>query len=85
MIFDKKLLALAAALFTTPAMAETDMPFALGWKFEGPSAPYFHALDAGYFADAGLTVTISEGAGSLEAIPKVTTSHFPGAYLCWLG
>ena len=77
MIFDKKLLALAAALFATPAMAETDMPFALDWKFEGPSAPYFHALDAGYFADAGLNVSISEGAGSLDAIPKVATGAFP--------
>ncbi|MEJ8560678.1 ABC transporter substrate-binding protein [Yoonia sp. GPGPB17] len=77
MIFDKKLLALAAALFAGPAMAETDMPFALDWKFEGPSAPYFHALDAGYFADAGLAVTISEGAGSLDAIPKVATGAFP--------
>jgi NitT/TauT family transport system substrate-binding protein len=77
MIFDKKLFALAATLLATPAMAETDMPFALDWKFEGPAAPYFHALDAGYFADAGLTVTISEGAGSLAAIPKVATGAFP--------
>lgn len=36
----------------------------LGWKFEGPSAPYFQALDAGYFNEAGLNVTISEGAYS---------------------
>jgi NitT/TauT family transport system substrate-binding protein len=49
----------------------------LDWKFEGPSAPYFHALDAGYFSDAGLAVTISEGAGSLDAIPKVATGAFP--------
>ncbi|MEL7178734.1 MAG: ABC transporter substrate-binding protein [Pseudomonadota bacterium] len=77
MIFDKTLIALAATLLATSAAAETDMPFALDWKFEGPSAPYFHALDAGYFADAGLTVTISEGAGSLDAIPKVATGAFP--------
>ncbi|PJI91758.1 NitT/TauT family transport system substrate-binding protein [Yoonia maricola] len=77
MIFDKKLCVLAATLLATPALAETDMPFALDWKFEGPSAPYFHALDEGYFADAGLTVTISEGAGSLDAIPKVATGAFP--------
>jgi NitT/TauT family transport system substrate-binding protein len=77
MIVDKTLLALAATLFTSPAFAQTDMPFALDWKFEGPAAPYFHALDAGYFADAGLTVTISEGAGSLDAIPKVATGAFP--------
>jgi len=77
MIFDKTFLAAAAALLTSPAFAQTDMPFALDWKFEGPSAPYFHALDAGYFADAGLEVTIAEGAGSLDAIPKVATGAFP--------
>ncbi|MCF6445897.1 ABC transporter substrate-binding protein [Nereida sp. MMG025] len=77
MRFDKSLLAACAAILATPLLAETDMPFALDWKFEGPSAPYFHALDAGYFADADLTVTISEGAGSLDAIPKVATGAFP--------
>ena len=79
MLFDKTLraAAAAAALIATPVFAQTDMPFALDWKFEGPAAPYFHALDAGYFADAGLSVTISEGAGSLDAIPKVATGAFP--------
>ncbi|MBT0959025.1 ABC transporter substrate-binding protein [Alphaproteobacteria bacterium KMM 3653] len=77
MIFDKVLpIALVAAL-ATPVLAETEVPFALDWKFEGPSAPYFHALDAGYFSDADLSVTISEGAGSLDAIPKVATGAFP--------
>jgi NitT/TauT family transport system substrate-binding protein len=69
--------AMAAAVLAAPAIAQTDLPFALDWKFEGPSAPYFHAIDAGYFAAAGLDVTISEGAGSLDAIPKVATGAFP--------
>lgn len=77
MRLDRLMLAAAAAVMTTPVFAQTDLPFALDWKFEGPAAPYFHALDAGYFADAGLTVTISEGAGSLDAIPKVATGAFP--------
>ncbi len=72
-----KIAALVGALVAAPAFAETDLPFALDWKFEGPSAPYFHALDAGYFADAGLNVSISEGSGSLDAIPKVATGAFP--------
>ena len=29
--------------------AETKIPFALDWKFEGPSAPYFYSIDKGYF------------------------------------
>lgn len=77
MTFFKSMIAAAVALVAAPAYAQTDMPFALDWKFEGPAAPYFHALDAGYFADKGLTVTISEGAGSLDAVPKVATGAFP--------
>lgn len=77
MIFDRFLPAALMAALASPVLGQTDMPFALDWKFEGPSAPYFHALDAGYFEDAGLTVTISEGAGSLDAIPKVATGAFP--------
>lgn len=77
MTFFKSMIAAAVTLVAPPAYAQTDMPFALDWKFEGPAAPYFHALDAGYFADKGLTVTISEGAGSLDAIPKVATGAFP--------
>ena len=77
MKFHKSLIAAAALLIAAPAVAQTDMPFALDWKFEGPSAPYFHALDAGYFAEEGLNVTISEGSGSLDAIPKVATGAFP--------
>ncbi|MBS0126695.1 ABC transporter substrate-binding protein [Thetidibacter halocola] len=57
--------------------AETNMPFALDWKFEGPSAPYFLAIDSGLFSGAGLTVEITEGQGSLDAIPKVATGAFP--------
>lgn len=69
-------LAITAAVATTAA-AETAMPFALDWKFEGPAAPYFTAIDKGYFADAGLDVEITAGQGSLDAIPKVATGAFP--------
>lgn len=61
----------------TVASAETQVNFALDWKFEGPSAPYFMAIDNGYFADAGLSVEITAGQGSLNAIPKVATGAFP--------
>jgi len=70
---------LAAALIGAAsfATAQTDVPFALDWKFEGPAAPYFVAVDKGYFSDAGLSVEISAGQGSLDAIPKVATGAFP--------
>ncbi|TCM77332.1 ABC transporter substrate-binding protein [Rhodovulum steppense] len=67
----------AAALVATASQAETSLSFALDWKFEGPAAPYFVAVDKGLFAEEGLTVEISEGAGSLDAIPKVATGAFP--------
>ncbi|MHA7869490.1 MAG: ABC transporter substrate-binding protein [Salipiger thiooxidans] len=73
--------AFAASVAVTGAAgavsAQTSMPFALDWKFEGPAAPYFLAVDSGLFSDAGLEVEISEGKGSLDAIPKVATGAFP--------
>ncbi|MEM8571824.1 MAG: ABC transporter substrate-binding protein [Pseudomonadota bacterium] len=67
----------AVVLVGGTAFAQTSIPFALDWKFEGPSAPYFVAIDNGHFADAGLDVEISAGQGSLDAIPKVATGAFP--------
>lgn len=59
------------------ATAETKMPFALDWKFEGPSAAYFAAIDNGHFKAEGLDVEVSAGKGSLDAIPKIATGAFP--------
>lgn len=59
------------------ASAATDVSFALDWKFEGPSAAFFAAIDNGHFAKADLNVEISAGQGSLAAIPKVATGAFP--------
>ena len=64
-----------SCLFASPE--RTKIPFTLDWKFEGPSAPFFNAIDKGYFKDAGLDVEISPGKGSLDAIPKVATGSFP--------
>ena len=67
-----------ATVFTAVAShAETNVQFALDWKFEGPSAPYFLAIDNGHFAAADMKVEISPGKGSLDAIPKVATGAFP--------
>ncbi len=70
--------ALALTAFGAPAMAQTiSMPFALDWRFEGPSAPYFAAVDNGHFAEEGLEVEVTPGQGSLDAIPKVATGAYP--------
>ncbi|MBR3372242.1 MAG: ABC transporter substrate-binding protein [Rhodobacteraceae bacterium] len=69
--------AIGLGVLAVSAHAQTSMPFALDWRFEGPSAPYFVAIDKGYFADAGLEVEVTAGQGSLDAIPKVATGAFP--------
>ncbi|MEL6912913.1 MAG: ABC transporter substrate-binding protein [Pseudomonadota bacterium] len=76
----KQLFTAATLVAGTAAQAgghATEMNFALDWKFEGPSAPYFKAIDEGFFEEAGLAVEISAGQGSLDAIPKVATGAFP--------
>ncbi|MGY6547858.1 MAG: ABC transporter substrate-binding protein [Roseinatronobacter sp.] len=71
------LTALGLSAMTLSAQAQTAMPFALDWRFEGPAAPYFVAIDRGFFAEAGLSVEVTAGQGSLDAIPKVATGAFP--------
>ena len=68
---------IAAIFASASSHATTNVQFALDWKFEGPSAPYFLAIDNGHFSAAGLEVEISPGKGSLDAIPKVATGAFP--------
>jgi len=76
-VYYRALAVAAGVILSGTAHAETAVPFALDWKFEGPSAPYFAAIDNGYFAEAGLSVEITAGQGSLDAIPKVATGAFP--------
>ena len=68
---------LASMLMAASSHADTKVQFALDWKFEGPSAPYFLAIDKGHFKSAGMDVEITPGKGSLDAIPKVATGAFP--------
>ena len=67
----------ALALSATTLDAQTRINFALDWRFEGPAAPYFMAIDNGHFTDEGLSVEVSPGQGSLDAIPKVATGAYP--------
>ncbi len=71
------LASLFGAMLAVPAVAQTSVPFTLDWRFEGPAAPYFLAVDNGHFAAEGMEVEISPGQGSLDAIPKVATGAYP--------
>lgn len=73
----RSLLAAAGIFAASMASAQTEVPFALDWKFEGPSAAYFAAIDNGHFEAEGLSVTIEAGSGSVQTIPKIATGAFP--------
>lgn len=72
---------IAMGAMAAPAAAQTDIKFTLDWKFEGPAAGFFLAIDNGHFEAEGLNVTIDSGNGSVEAIPRVAT----GAYQMGFG
>ena len=57
----RSLVALAAIALATPLAAQdmTPVRFSLDWKFEGPSAAYFAAVDNGHFAAEGLDVELA--------------------------
>src|ERR1043165_7470544 len=69
---------LAVMLFSAASVPpkRTPVRFALDWRFEGPAAPYFVAIDKGYYKAEGLDVTIDPGSGSVEGINRVAS----GAY-----
>jgi ABC-type nitrate/sulfonate/bicarbonate transport system substrate-binding protein len=41
--------------------AQTPVKFTLGWRFEGPAAPFTVALDNGYFKVEGLEPMLASG------------------------
>jgi NitT/TauT family transport system substrate-binding protein len=76
-LFHRAIATAAGLLAASAATAQTPLNFALDWRFEGPAAPYFVAIDKGHFAAAGLDVTVEAGDGSVNTIPKIATGAFP--------
>ena len=67
---------LATIFATATSHAATKVQFALDWKFEGPSAPYFLAIDNGHFAAADMDVEISPGKVRLTPSPRLQQVPF---------
>ncbi len=62
----------AAALVPADGKAEDKVPvnFVLNWIAGGDHAPYYYALQEGWYADAGLAVNIEQGKGSSMAAQR---------------
>src|SRR3984893_4813084 len=72
------LAALAWPVFgPSSADAETAIRFTLDRKIDGPAAPFFLAIEKGYFQAEGLNVTIDAADGSLESMNRLATRR-PG-------
>jgi NitT/TauT family transport system substrate-binding protein len=70
------MIALVAALWVLPAVAETPakltpVKLMLDGRIEGPAAPFFLAIDRGYYKAEGLEVTIETSANPVEPINRV--------------
>lgn len=63
----------AAIGLAAPALAQDLAPLrmVLNWTYQGPQAWFFLAQDKGYFAEAGIEMTIDQGNGSGAAVGAV--------------
>lgn len=52
----------------------------LNWKYQGPNAPFALAADRGFFAEAGLDVTMSPGGGSSLSTEQVAFGQFDAGF-----
>jgi len=66
---------LGASAGTASAQTPEKFTFALNWFAVGDHAAYWVALDKGYFAKAGLDVTLENSKGSGDSIAKVDTGR----------
>lgn len=74
---------LAIAPMSETARAETSVKLHLDWLINGYHAPFFVALEKGWYKEAGLDVSIVPGKGSFDAVRAVASGNaefgFPDA------
>lgn len=57
---------------SSPVLAqETEVSIRFSWKLKGEYAPFYVAVDQGYFSEEGLKVTLGPGSGSQAALAAV--------------
>ncbi len=71
----------AFSAFSTVASAQDKFPFRLNWTLYGEHAPFFVALDKGFYKEEGLDVSILEGSGSTTVAQLVANQTNPVAYV----
>src|SRR6478752_689705 len=71
----------AAMAVTGAANAQDKFPFRLNWTLYGEHAPFFVALDKGFYKEEGLDVEILEGSGSTTVAQLVSNMTNPVAYV----
>jgi len=69
-------LAAAAAVISRRARAAKPVSFTLPWVPEGANMIAYIAKENGYWADAGLDVTVSRGSGSVAAAQAIGAGRF---------
>ncbi|MEP9355783.1 ABC transporter substrate-binding protein [Xanthobacter sp. KR7-65] len=68
--------ALGSLLLGAPAASAADnVKLALNWLVSGKNAPYFVAVEKGFYAEQGLNVSISRGNGSGDTIKRVAAGE----------
>lgn len=70
---------LAVLLFcsaSASSWAQTPVRLLLDWQAQGPAAPFFLALDKGYYKTEGLDVSIHPGQGSAQTLDQLTKENF---------
>ncbi|MEM1363097.1 MAG: ABC transporter substrate-binding protein [Pseudomonadota bacterium] len=76
-MLDRLLAPCAVVAMAVSAQAQTTVPFAYAWSFQGPTAPYFVAEENGYFKEAGINLDMHRGTGSVENVARVASGAYP--------
>jgi len=74
------LLASTVLAALTPAHAQQKIRMMLNWKPEGTNAPFYYALDKGYYKAAGLDVTLDAGEGSSAPVARIASGAYDAGF-----